>query len=170
VSAERIETVRLLGSRIGPGDLERLRALYQDPGVAATLGGLRDDAWVAERLAFELGHWERYGFGAWIFRERGSGAFVGRGAVRHAQVLDGDQIELGYAIVPAFWGGGIATEMAGAMVEVARDQLSLPELAAWTLTTNHASQRVLEKTGFTHERDFEWAGLPHRYYRQAFGG
>lgn len=170
MNVERIDTARLVGSRIAPGDLARLRALYQDPGVAGTLGGLRDDEWVAGRLAFEVGHWEQHGFGAWIFRDRRSGAFVGRGAIRHARIpelagLGGDQIELGYALLPACWGSGLATEMAGAMVACARDGLHLPELAAWTLTTNLASQRVLEKVGFTSEREFEWAGMPHRYYR-----
>jgi ribosomal-protein-alanine N-acetyltransferase len=168
VSVERVETARLVGTRITASDLGRLRALYQDPRVATTLGGLRSDDWVAERLAFEVGHWEQHGFGAWVFSERGSGAFAGRGAVRHAKVLDGDQIELGYALLPTFWGTGLATEMAGAMVAVARDDLALTELAAWTLATNRASQRVLEKSGFVYERDFQCDGLPHRYYRVVF--
>ena len=164
MSVERVDTDRLVGTRITATDLDRLRSLYQDPRVAETLGGMRTDEWVAERLAFELGHWSEHGFGAWVFVDRGSGAFVGRGAVRHAQVLDGDQVELGYALRPEHWGRGLATEMAGAMVAVARDEIRLPELAAWTLTTNRASHQVLEKTGFLYQRDFEWAGLPHRYY------
>ena len=30
---------------------------------------------------------------------------------------------------------------------------------------NLASQRVMEKLGFRYERDFEFAGLVHRFYR-----
>jgi [ribosomal protein S5]-alanine N-acetyltransferase len=168
VSAERLETARLVGTRIGPGDLDRLRALYQDARVAETLGGLRTDEWVENQLAFELDHWRRHGFGAWMFVARDGGSFVGRGAVRHARVLDGDQIEVGYALVPAFWGRGLASEMAAAMVAFAREELALDEIAAWTLTTNVASQRVLEKAGLVHERDFEHVDLPHRYYRLVF--
>jgi RimJ/RimL family protein N-acetyltransferase len=168
VSAERLETARLVGTRITAGDLDRLRALYQDPRVAETLGGLRSDEWVANQLAFELDHWREHGFGAWIFVERDGGAFVGRGAVRHARVLEGDQIEVGYALVPGAWGRGLASEMTSAMLAFARDDLALDEIAAWTLTTNIASQRVLEKAGLVHERDFEHADLPHRYYRLAF--
>jgi RimJ/RimL family protein N-acetyltransferase len=164
-AVERIETDRLVGARITDADLARLRSLYQDPRVAETLGGPRADEWIAERLAFELEHWREHGFGAWIFVERRSGAFVGRGAVRHARILDGDQIELGYALRPEHWGRGLATEMAGAMVVTARDEIGLAELAAWTMTTNRASQQVLEKNGFVHVRDFEHAGLAHRYYR-----
>jgi ribosomal-protein-alanine N-acetyltransferase len=168
VSAERLETARLVGTRIGAGDLDRLRALYQDPLVAETLGGLRTDEWVTNRLVFELDHWRQHGFGAWIFVARDDGAFVGRGAVRHARVLDGDQIEVGYALVPGFWGRGLASEMAAAMVAFAREDLGLDAIAAWTLTTNLASQRVLEKAGLVHERDFEHAELSHRYYRLVF--
>jgi RimJ/RimL family protein N-acetyltransferase len=168
MSAERLESARLVGTPIGAGDLERLRDLYQDPRVAETLGGVRTDEWVANQLAFELDHWREHGFGAWIFVARDAGSFVGRGAVRHARVLDGDQIEVGYALVPGFWGRGLASEMVAAMLTFARDDLALDEIAAWTLTTNLASQRVLEKAGLVHERDFEHAALPHRYYRLVF--
>ncbi len=167
---ERVDTARLLGSRITAADEGRLRALYQDPQVAEWLGGMRSDDWVAERLTFELAHWEAHGFGAWIFTERATGAFAGRGAVRHAQVLDGDQVELGYALVPEWWGRGYASEIAAALVAVARDRIGLAELAAWTLTTNGVSQHVLEKVGFAYVRDFDFAGLPHRYYQLRFGG
>ena len=174
MNVERVDTQRLVGTRISAADLDRLRSLYQDPQVAETLGGLRTDEWIAERLAFELGHWTAHGFGAWVFVERGSGEFVGRGAVRHAQIagmglLDGDQIELGYALRPEHWGRGLATEMAGAMVTVARDELCLPELAAWTLTTNRASQQVLEKTGFVYQRDFEYRGVAAPLLLAGFG-
>jgi ribosomal-protein-alanine N-acetyltransferase len=54
------------------------------------------------------------------------------------------------------------------MVAFAREELALDEIAAWTLTTNVASQRVLEKAGLVHERDFEHVDLPHRYYRLVF--
>ena len=129
---------------------------------------MRTDEWVAERLAFELGHWTEHGFGAWVFVDRGSGAFVGRGAVRHAPgawLSTATRSSSATRCVPRSGVGASATEMAGAMVDVARDEIRLPELAAWTLTTNRASQQVLEKTGFVYRRDFEWAGLPHRYYR-----
>jgi RimJ/RimL family protein N-acetyltransferase len=39
------------------------------------------------------------------------------------------------------------------------------DLVCFTLTTNHASQRVMEKVGFRYERDVLHAGLPHVLYR-----
>ena len=44
-----------------------------------------------------------------------------------------------------------------------------PEIGSWTLPTNLASQRVMEKLGFRYERDFEFAGLRHRFYRLVAG-
>jgi [ribosomal protein S5]-alanine N-acetyltransferase len=167
---ERVDTARLIGYRIAETetDLHRLRILYQDPEIAHWLGGTRSDDGVDERFAFELAHWRDHGFGAWMFTDRETGAFAGRGAIRHAQVFDGDEIELGYALVTPSWGRGLATEIAAALVVVARDGLGLGELAAWTMTTNTASRRVLEKVGFGYRRAFERLGLPHRYYHLTF--
>jgi RimJ/RimL family protein N-acetyltransferase len=39
------------------------------------------------------------------------------------------------------------------------------EIWSWALPGNLASQRVMEKLGFQYERDFEFAGLLHRFYR-----
>ena len=44
-----------------------------------------------------------------------------------------------------------------------------PEIGSWTLPINLASQRVMEKLGFRYERDFEFAGLLHRFYRLVAG-
>lgn len=56
--------------------------------------------------------------------------------------------ELGYWIARPFWGRGIATEAAGAMVAAARHSLRLPRLVSGHFTDNPTSGRVLEKLGF----------------------
>ena len=50
---------------------------------------------------------------------------------------------------------------------VAFDDLGLGEIVAFTLPTNIASRRVMEKSGFAYEREIVHAGLPHVLYRQA---
>jgi RimJ/RimL family protein N-acetyltransferase len=50
--------------------------------------------------------------------------------------------------------------MAIAAVDYAR-QLALPEVVGFTLITNLASQRVLEKAGLVFECVLEHAGFPH---------
>ena len=58
------------------------------------------------------------------------------------------QVELGYWIGRPFWGRGYATEAGLAAVDIARNGLRLPRLAAGHFVDNPASGRVLEKLGF----------------------
>ena len=48
---------------------------------------------------------------------------------------------------------------------MAFDVLGLPDLVTYTLPGNLASRRVMEKLGFTYEREVVHADLPHVLYR-----
>jgi RimJ/RimL family protein N-acetyltransferase len=76
-----------------------------------------------------------------------------------------DEVELAYALVAEYWNRGLATEMARGILRVAFEQLHMTDVVCFTLTTNRASQRVMEKAGFEYERDVVHAGLPHVLYR-----
>lgn len=56
-------------------------------------------------------------------------------------------VELGYWIARPYWGRGLATEAAKAIIDIART-LRLPALEAGHFLDNPASGRVLEKLGF----------------------
>ena len=57
-------------------------------------------------------------------------------------------VEIGYGILPEFWGRGYATEAVDAVVRWALDQPGIKSVEAETDAENIASQRVLEKIGF----------------------
>lgn len=61
---------------------------------------------------------------------------------------DGDEVELGYWIVPSHWGLGFATEAGRAVVAMARDSLRLDRLVSGHFIDNPASGNVLRKLGF----------------------
>jgi [ribosomal protein S5]-alanine N-acetyltransferase len=67
--------------------------------------------------------------------------------------------------MPVFWGRGLASEMAAALLRHGADRLGPRGIVAFTLTTNGASRRVMEKLGFRLERDITYAWLPHVLYR-----
>jgi [ribosomal protein S5]-alanine N-acetyltransferase len=163
---ERVETNRLVGERLREKHFEVLRALDTDPDVMATLGGLRSENETWENLRSGLEHWEREGFGTWVFRDGASEEVVGTATLRRVQIEGRDEVEVGYRVAAAWWGRGIATEMAAALVGLARERLGIEEIVAFTLPHNLASRRVMEKTGFRYDRDIEWAGLRHVLYRQ----
>ncbi len=114
----------------------------------------------------KLEHWEHYGFGPWLLRDRASGVMVGRGGLQHTFVNDRHEIEVGWAIVPERWGQGLATELAQASVALAFDDLGLDRIVAFTLPYNVASRRVMEKAGFVFERGIVHKGLDHVLYRR----
>ena len=166
--ANVLETKRLRGERARPEDFASYLALYQDPRVTATLtvdGQPLSEDQVRDRFARKLALWDEHGYGIWFFRDRASGEFVGYCGLQPADQWDPPTVELLYATMPAHWGQGMTSEMAGAVLRVGFTQLDLPEVVSYTLFTNRASQRVLEKQGFGYERDITHAGLPHRFYR-----
>jgi RimJ/RimL family protein N-acetyltransferase len=59
--------------------------------------------------------------------------------------------EFGYWLAEPYWGRGITTEAARAVIPVAMDRLGLRRLEASVFAWNPASMRVLEKFGFTRE-------------------
>ncbi|UCD49192.1 MAG: GNAT family N-acetyltransferase [Phycisphaerales bacterium] len=56
-------------------------------------------------------------------------------------------IEMAYFTFPSFEGCGIATAMAGLLIELARSSHEVREVVAHTLPERNASTRVLEKVG-----------------------
>lgn len=70
--------------------------------------------------------------------------------------------EIGYILAPAFWGQGLATEAASAVVNMAWDNDDLYRIWATCHVDNAASARVLEKLGMRLEgRLARWAPCPN---------
>jgi ribosomal-protein-alanine N-acetyltransferase len=162
---EHLTTRRLTLRRMRRADYPDYLAMNQDPRVMATLGGLQPEKELARRHQFNLDHWDKHGFGWWSAYVGSNGRYAGRGGLRRIVLEGRDEMELGYGFVPDFWGQGIATEFALATVQVGFDVLDLAEMVCFTLPTNKASRRVMEKVGFVYERDGTWADLPHVFFR-----
>jgi RimJ/RimL family protein N-acetyltransferase len=166
---DRIETERMVLERLRLEHAPEQMRLLLDPRVSATLWAraeLPTEADVLDGLRAKVDHWDRHGFGMWLLRDRDSGEMVGRGGLQYTYTAGLNDVEAGWAIIPERWGQGLATELAHACVDTAFDQLGLLELVAFTLPDNAASRRVMEKAGFTYERDIVHAGLPHVLYRR----
>jgi ribosomal-protein-alanine N-acetyltransferase len=103
------------------------------------------------------------GGGLWALHDRASGAFVGYCGVGPGE--DTDEPELTYALLPTWWGRGLATEAARAVLDLADRTLS--ELAATADPANIASLRILARLGFlaTHTAD-DVHGLPTVFLRR----
>lgn len=162
---ESFETQRMLARRIRVSDFDDVYRLQNDPDVAKTLGGNKTRDEINTFLENYRIQWERYGYCYWIFFSKDTAEFVGRGGLRHIQIEGSDEIEVGYAVMPKFWGKGFATEMGQTAIRIAFEKLGINKLACFTLPTNKASACVMEKLGFIYEHDFVYANLVHKFYR-----
>jgi RimJ/RimL family protein N-acetyltransferase len=164
-SLDEMLTERLRLVRPTLADFDDLFTLHNDPRMRGTLGPPAEESEGRVRTQRHVDHWNQQGWGWWIARDRTTNTFLGRGGLRHQLVNDRDEIELGYGFIPEVWGRGLATELARESVRVAFEVLNLPSLTSFTLPTNGASRRVMEKVGFMFEREGYWADLPHVFYR-----
>jgi RimJ/RimL family protein N-acetyltransferase len=164
---DRIQTERLFGTRIALGHLDDLLIFHSNPQAMETLGGVRSRQTTQDYLATNMDHWAKYGYGIWLLHEP-DGRFVGRGGIRHVTVGGLDEIEIAYALLPEFWGRGLATEIAEEFVRIS-SRLGIKELVALTSRTNVASRRVMEKLNFEFEKELDHFATPSVLYRLRVG-
>lgn len=137
--SDRAQAQRLCGFALDPG--------WPEPDMPPVL---RSYARALERAP------ELLGFGVWLIAY--GGGVVGDGGFK-GPPKDG-RVEIGYSIVPAFRGRGLASEAVRALCGWAFGQ-GANEVAAETEKGNAASERVLQRCGFvrTKSAGAQWWSL-----------
>lgn len=67
-----------------------------------------------------------------------------------------DDVDIGFAFLPAFWSKGYAFESAAAVMRYAQDVIGLNRIAAIVSPDNDRSIGVLNKLGLRFERLITW--------------
>ena len=107
------------------------------------------------RLQLELRHGAEHGVQYWpIFH--GSDEFVGAVGLR----MHDEYPELGFHLRPENWQQGYAVEAASSVLDHAVSMLALEFVVAGHHPANVASQRTIERLGFTHTHVGEFEGEP----------
>lgn len=159
------ETNRLRAERLSFKHDKELLKMHAEEKVMDTLGILKTREQSEGWLQNNLNHWDRYGYGIWIFYDKKNGRFVGRGGLRNDDVEGIKEIEVEYAIMPEYWGKGLGTEIAESILLRAQEE-DLPNVVAYTQKGHEASINIMKKMGFTYEREIEYENKPHVLYRK----
>ena len=162
---ESIQTKRLRGERVRQSLWQHWLTIGSNERVMATMGGVWDDNKARRKMQQNCQQWKLYGHGQWLFFDRQTNEFVGRGGIRKVQVDNNNEVELGYALMPQFWGRGLAVEIGRKALSIALNLFNYPSVVCYTLVNNQRSQRVIEKLGFLFEREILLANRPHVFYR-----
>lgn len=163
-SIEEFSTSRLFARKLTEDDFDLILPLYQNEFVMETLGGVIAEDIVREKFRWNLERWKLNGFGQWLWFEKATNHFMGRGGLREMEIEGKQVIEVGYVLLPEFWGQGFATEIAIASVKIAFEILDIKELVCFTLATHLKSKHVMEKVGFKFDHEFIYEGQPHVLY------
>ena len=160
-----LQTERLILRRLSTDDAPFVFELVNDPDWLRFIGdrGVRtlDDARDYIRKG-PIDSYERLGYGLYAVERKEGGRPIGICGLVRRDFLD--DVDIGFALLPAFRGKGYAREAARAVMSHARD-LGLDRILAITSQDNVASQRLLERLGLREEGnvrlgvDSEWLRL-----------
>jgi len=153
----------MLLRRFTAADADALASLYGDPQVMRFIAP-RPLTSAEVKSTILPAYLREYrepadGLGSFAAIEKETGEMVGRFSLKPANSYGlTEGLELGYRLYPAFWGQGLATEGAVAMIELAFRQPDVDLVVATTMADNIGSWRVLEKCGMRRVRTFFYPG------------
>jgi ribosomal-protein-alanine N-acetyltransferase len=153
-----LETERLVLRRVRPSDAADVLVYWGDPYVQRFNGpvyqsveAVRETIEKAQEKASEDGI-------GWAVTFRGQDKVIG-GFGFHDWSRYHRRAEVGYDMARAYWGRGIASEALRTILRFGFEQMNLNYVYASTISDNHESVRLLERTGFRREGtrlEFSW--------------
>lgn len=147
-----VKTQRLTGRRVQDDDVEYVIETDSDIRIQRWLFGkvsLEQES--RERHARWMQGWHDAGFGFWIFRDD-AGTIVGHGGIFRSP-REAGEVEVGYALRPAYWGRGFATEITRVSLDTGLEHVGLRRIIGIAQAANVASRHVMEKCGMVFEAD-----------------
>jgi len=159
-----LHTLRTTLQPLGPEHVTAMHAMWTEPHVRKFLW---DDVIITEAVAASVlttsaDDFLQRGFGLWGVFDRATNQLMGFCGLRASPE---GVLELLYGLLPAWWGQGLATEAARAVLAYAFTTIGAREIMAATDPPNAASVRVMERLGMRFERRGVLNGLDTLFYR-----
>ena len=150
-----LETKRLILRHFVPNDLDRLFALYSDPQVRRYFpeGTLTYDETKEELEWFLNGHPEHPELGLWATIHKETNHLIGRCGLLPWTIDGQPEVEVAYLLDKGYWGQGLGTEAAEAVLDYGFEKLQLSRLICLIDRENLASIKVARKIGMTFEKE-----------------
>ena len=144
-----IETPRLILRRWEDRDRPVFHGYCNDPRVMEHLGPLQARAETDAAIDRQNGFLDSHGYCFWAVERREDGALIGMCGLIKRDTLD--DVDIGFAYLPAYRAQGYAREAAAATLAYGRDVHGLRRVVAIVSPANHASARLLERVGLRYE-------------------
>ena len=150
-----LETERLLLRHFVIDDLDNLFEFYSDPDVIQYIPDApRSYEETKEELEWFLnGHPKFPELGLWATIDKETGQFIGRCGLLPWTIDGQHEVEVAFALSKAYWGQGLATEAAQALVQYGFEHLGFSRLICLIDHDNEGSINVASKIGMTFEKE-----------------
>ena len=112
------------------------------------------DIWLAE--------YEKYGYARYALIHKGDRKVIGFCGVKF--IPEFDLPDIGYRMLPEYWGRGLGTEAVRAALDYARSVLGLKRIVGEVAEQNTASNKLLLKVGLRHVDTYEKYGFTVNRY------
>jgi RimJ/RimL family protein N-acetyltransferase len=156
-----IETERLILREVMLSDLDGMFELDSNSEVHKYLGNkpISNREQAITNIEFLQKQYNERGIARWAVIHKETNEFMGWSGIKY--LIESEKVngffnihELGYRLLPKFWGKGFATESAKAFVDYAFNKMHVTSLYATADSCNKGSIRVLEKVGFKTTSNF----------------
>lgn len=150
-----LETPRLILRHQVLEDLDDLWSLYCNPSITKYIPDApRTRAEAREELEWHMyGHPKNPQLGLWATIHKEMEKFIGRCGLLPWTIDGQNEVEVAYTIAEEFWGQGLGTEAAQAILEYGFNKLNLSRLICLIDSENIASQKVAGNIGMTFEKE-----------------
>jgi RimJ/RimL family protein N-acetyltransferase len=160
-----VETDRLLLREFVPEDAPAIFEVGSNPLVMQYIGeNLLTSVAEAEAIIRQhpVADYHKYGFGRWAVVVKGNARVIGMTGLKYLPDLE--EVDLGYRLLPEYWGQGLATEAGLASVRYGFQTLKLSRIIGLVDPENVRSVRVLQKCRLTFEKMTEYRSFQVAQY------
>lgn len=162
-----LKTHRLIFSTWEEADLPLAKSLWGNPKVTEFISatGIFTQEEIKKRLQTEISNQKNFNVQYWPMFLNENKAFIGCCGLRPYSKEE-KVYEIGFHLLPEFWGKGYATEGATAVIDYAYSVVKVSGLFAGHNPKNKNSAHTLKKLGFvyTHDEFYPPTGLMHPSY------
>jgi len=100
----------------------------------------------------------KMGIGRWTIELKEGNKYLGWCGLKY--IPKENEVDIGYRLLPQYWGNGYAVETANACCHFGMQELGIKRIVARIHKQNFRSIRVAEKMKMIYEKDLDYDGVP----------
>ncbi|MBW4534998.1 MAG: GNAT family N-acetyltransferase [Pleurocapsa minor HA4230-MV1] len=160
-----LETSRLTLRYITSRDAEALMPILGDAEVMQfSIIGVHSKKQIKQFIEQRLISYMEYGFGLYGVVHKQNQELIGYCGFFIQSIEQQKEVEVGYRLARKYWGQGLATEAAQAVVEYGQQRFNFQRFVCLIEIENSRSIRVANKLGMTLEKKIIYHGLDVAMY------